>query len=200
MDLIPDRAVHTCLISALPSLTPPSSEHSDFASKELISVLPSQAEMDSGLGRSCPGLEAGLCTKGGKDSQQLESFIPFWVPGRHVLTEGLQRAVVSLSRAPGQCLLPSTPPSLVVHSSSKAWLCPLYMPYPPGTGRRCESPHHWLLVLWVTEDSTWWGQLGKRGCPGSGSWGIWAPRSEELEATEDSLGAQWSGVAMEIRV
>lgn len=131
--------------------------------------------MDSGLGRSCPGLEAGLCTKGGKDSQRLESFIPFQVPGRCVLAEGLQRAVVGLSRGPGQCLLPSTPPSLVVRSSSKAQLCPLCMPYPPGTGRRCESPHHWLLVLWVTEDSTWWGQLGKRGCPGSGSWGIWAP-------------------------
>lgn len=110
------------------------------------------------------------------------------------------RAVVGLSWGPRQCLLPSTPPSLIMHSSSKARLCPLCMPHPPGTGRMCESPCHWLLVLWVTEDfKRGEGATGKERLSKLRELGdLGAPHSEELEATGDSLGSQWSRVAVEI--
>lgn len=94
---------------------------------------------------------------------------------------------------------PALSPSLF-DSSSKARLCPLCMPHPPDTGRMCESLCHWLLVLWVTEDfKRGEGATGKERLSKLRELGdLGALHSEELEATGDSLGAQWSGVAMEI--
>lgn len=108
------------------------------------------------------------------------------------MAEGLWRAVVGLSWGPRQCLLPSTPPSLIMHSSQQVRLCPLCMPHPQALAE-CVVPMP--LAPGAVGDrglQTGGGQLEKRlsklrgaggsGCPILRSWRPretpWAPSGQ----------------------